>query len=378
MKYTNIAFFMLLLMLAGSACADLRSGETVTVTGVVNDDVYAAGGEVDSFARVAGDLVAAGGRLNIEGDVLADVLAAGGEMSIRGRIHDDVRVAGGDLVIQALIRDDLVAAGGRIRITENSRIGGRGSLAGGEVYVDGRIDGPLHVSAGKVVIAGSVGSDVSIWAEDVIIMPSAKIAGDLNYRSPDPALINEGAEITGEVIHTPVDMPAGPIITGMFLMAAAIYLTLMVTAIVLYLLFTDTAVQTARIASDSYWSCVGLGLAILTATPLVIVVLMSIGIGSLLAVIVLLSYLLLLITGYISGAYSFTVRLRNVFNSTSESRLTTSIWLAVTLLLLSIIGLVPVLGFIVSLLILTSGMGSLLRMLIQVKDDVYRIKVDEN
>jgi cytoskeletal protein CcmA (bactofilin family) len=378
MKYTNIVFFLLLVVFADSASADIRSGETVTVTGVVNDDVYAAGGEVDSSARIAGDLVAAGGRLDIVGEVLADVLAAGGEVNIRGRIHDDVRIAGGDLVIQALIRDDLVAAGGRIRITENSRIGGTGSLAGGEVYVDGRIDGPLQVSAGKVVIAGSVGSDVSIWAEDIIIMPGARIAGDLNYQSPDPALINEGAEITGEVIHTPVDMPAGPIITGMILMAAVIYLTLMVTAIVLYLLFTDIAAQTAQIANDSYWSCVGLGLAILTATPLVIVILMSIGIGSLLAVIVLLSYLLLLITGYISGAYSFTVRLRNVFNSTSESRLTASIWLAVTLLLLSITGLVPLLGFIVSLLILTSGMGSLVRVLILTKNDVSRIKCDES
>ena len=361
--------YILLMIFTNPAVADFYSGETVNVTGDINDDVYVAGGEVDSFARIAGDLVMAGGRLNIEGEVLEDLLAAGGEMSIRGRFHDDIRIAGGDLVIHALIRDDLIAAGGRIRVSGSSRIGGRSALAGGEVYLDGRIDGPLHASAGKVVISGSVGSDLMIWAEEIIIMPGARIAGNLRYTSPTPALVHEGAQIAGEISHTAVDMPAAPIVVGVIMVAVGIYLTLAVTAVVLFLLFTAVAVRTAQVSSQSYWSCVALGLAILTATPLIVAVLMSTGVGSLLAIMLLLSYLLLLVTGYITGAYGFNVRLRNVFKSTSESRLAGSIWLVISLLLLSIIGLVPVLGLIVSLLILTAGMGSLVRMLLQMKNE---------
>lgn len=362
MKHRNFVFFLLMLLFTASSLADVRTGENVSITGVINDDVYVAGGEVDSLARIMGDLVIAGGELNIESEVLADVLAAGGKVTLRGRIHDDVRIAGGDLVIQALIKDDLIAAGGKIRLAANTRVGGGSSLAGGEIYVNGRIDGPLHVSAGKLVIAGSVGADVMILAEEIEILSGAKIDGDLRYRSANPALIHDGAEITGDVVHTKIDVPVGMLV-GIIAMAAAIYFTLIVTAIALYLLFTKTAVQTASIARGGYWSCVGLGLALLTATPLVAVILLSTGIGILLAVILLLSYLLLLLIGYIDGAYIFTAWLRNLFNSKSENRLTGSIWLAGSLLLLSVISLLPLLGFVVMLLVLTSGMGCCVKLL---------------
>jgi len=38
-----------------------QSGETVTQRGIVNDDLYAAGGTVDLVAVVSGDVAAAGG-----------------------------------------------------------------------------------------------------------------------------------------------------------------------------------------------------------------------------------------------------------------------------------------------------------------------------
>ena len=354
---------VLLFMLTSIAWADDRFGELIEFEGIINDDTYAAGEEVTSSARIGGDLVTAGGELRLGGEVMADILAAGGEVLIRGRVHDDVRVAGGELLVQAVIRDDLIAAGGRIRLDENAWVGGNSWLTGGEVIIDGRLNGPLQVSAGSVVISGSIASNVLIWADEIEIMPGARIDGDLRYRSPEPAVIHEGALISGEVIHTEVDVPTGPVIAGLLFMLALMFVTLVVTAIVLYLLFNRIADQAAGISREGFWSSVGLGLAMLAATPLVIVLLLSTGIGSLLAVMLLLVYVLLVITGYLSGAYTFTLKMRGLFTSGSPGRLTGSLWVIVGLLVLNVIALIPVLGFVVGLLVMTTGMGALTKLM---------------
>jgi len=361
-RLRKIAAFFLLLF-ASSAWAGDRFGELIEFEGIINDDTYAAGEEVVSSAWIGGDLVTAGGELRLGGEVMADILAAGGEVLIRGRVHDDVRVAAGELLVQAVIRDDLIAAGGRIRVDEDAWVGGKSWLTGGEVIIGGRLNGPLHASAGTVVISGSIASDVLIWAEEIEIMPGARIDGDLRYRSPVPAVIHEGAMISGEVVHTELDVPTGPVIAGLLFMLALIFVTLAVTAVVLYLLFNRIADQAAAISREGFWSSVGLGLAMLAATPVVILLLLSTGIGSLLAMMLLLVYVLLIITGYLSGAYTFTLKMRGLFTSGSPGRLTGSLWIIVGLLVLSVIALVPVVGFVVGLLVMTSGVGALTKLM---------------
>jgi cytoskeletal protein CcmA (bactofilin family) len=354
---------VLLFLLTSAAWADDRFGELIEFEGVINDDTYAAGEKVTSSARIGGDLVTAGGELRLGGEVMADILAAGGEVLIRGRVHDDVRVAAGELLVQAVIRDDLIAAGGRIRLDEGAWVGGDSWLTGGEVIIEGRLNGPLQASAGTVIISGSIASDVLIWADEIEIMPGARIDGDLRYRSPEPAVIHEGAVVTGDVIHTEVDVPTGPVIAGLLFMLALMFVSLLVTAVVLYLLFNRIADQAAVIIREGFWSSVGLGLAMLAATPVVIVLLLSTGIGSLLAAMLLLVYVLLIITGYLSGAYAFTMKLRGLFTSGSPGRLTGSLWITVGLLVLNIIALVPILGFAVGLLVMTSGIGALTKLM---------------
>lgn len=352
-----------LFLLTSAASADDRFGELIELEGIISDDIYAAGEEVVSSAWIGGDLVTAGAELRLGGEVMADILAAGGEVLIRGRVHDDVRVAGGELLIQAVIRDDLIAAGGRIRVDEGARVGGNSWLTGGEIIIDGRLNGPLHASAGTVVISGSIASDVLIWAQEIEIMPGARIDGELRYRSPEPAVIHEGAVISGEVVHTELDVPTGPVVAGLLFTLALMFVTLVVTAVVLYLLFGRIADQAAAISRERFWSSVGLGLAMLAATPVVIILLLSTGIGSLLAAMLTLVYILLIISGYLSGAYTFTLKMRGLFTGGSPGRLTGSLWISLGLLVLSVIALVPVLGFVVGLLVITSGMGALARLM---------------
>lgn len=77
-------------------CADRsafaqETGDSVTRTGRVSEDLYAAGGQVTIAADVDGDVIVAGGRVVVDQRVTGDVMAAGGFLELRADVQDDVR-----------------------------------------------------------------------------------------------------------------------------------------------------------------------------------------------------------------------------------------------------------------------------------------------
>ena len=336
-----------------------QAGEHVRVTGEIDDDIYLAGGQVDLFATVEGDVVVAGGQLNLEGDVRADVTAAGGDIELRGIVADDARIAGGNIRVLANIGDDLVAAGGRIQTGATANIGGSVWISAGDVFIDGEIKQSLHANGGRVIITGRVDGDVELWAEHIEIGSTAVIAGNLHYRSPYPATIAPDARIDGKVSHTPVEVPVAPIMAGLLLAAILFLLTLMMTAVVLYLAFPGVAQRCSDSIQNQPWVSLGFGLAVLAGGPLVIILLFSTGIGTLLALLLLAAYLIMLLAGYIAGAYYVAdagLRKLNKGNAGRTGRITAII---VSLLMLSLVNIIPLIGSLLNWLVLLAGMGAL-------------------
>ena len=61
-NFIKIILFGLMLGFPLVAFSAPEAGKTVTKTGTINDDYYAAGGTVNIDADIVGDVVAAGGR----------------------------------------------------------------------------------------------------------------------------------------------------------------------------------------------------------------------------------------------------------------------------------------------------------------------------
>ena len=356
-----VAFFVF-----SSQCFSHQAGEHVSVTGEIDDDIYLAGGQVDLFATVDGDVVVAGGQLNLEGDVRADVIAAGGDIELRGTVADDARVAGGNVRVLANIGDDLVAAGGRFQIGPTAEIGGDAWISAGDVFIDGRIKQALHANGGRVIVTGTVDGNVEIWAEHIEIGSKAVIAGKLLYHSPHPARIAEDARIDGEVTHVPVEVPVAPIMAGLFLAAIVFLLTLVMTAVVLYLAFPGVAQRCSDSISNQPWASLGYGLAVLAGGPLVMILLFSTGIGALLALLLLAAYLIMLLVGYITGAYFVADAGLRKLNKDKAGKTVRISAIALSLLTLSLINIIPLIGGFVNWLILIAGMGALKHEMVRV------------
>jgi len=354
----KILLFTLLLLLPTTALEAQEAGESVTRRGTVNEDIYLAGRTVSVDAVVHGDVLAAGGILAIGNEVTGDAMLAGGTITIRGKMHDDVRAAGGSVTLDADVGDDALLAGGNVVLMATSRVGGRAWLAGGNLEIGGHIGKELKAAGGHIVITGEVTGDATLAGEDIEIRPEAVIHGNLRYASPKEAIIDKAAKIDGNITHLPSPRhERGSARAGAHL---GFLVTLTVTGIVLLWLFPRAATAVTNQIALAPWKSLGLGLAVLTATPLVIILLFASLAGVWLGFLLLASYLIALLCGFLVGALcageAGLKRMRRHAEITHGWRVAA---LVITLIVVGVLGLVPGLGGLVIFGMLLLGLGGL-------------------
>ncbi|MGH2398762.1 MAG: bactofilin family protein, partial [bacterium] len=176
-----------------------RAGNTVVVTEQVRDDLYIAGGTVEVSGEVDGDVVAAGGTLTLSGPVTGGILASGGTVTIRGSIGRSLRAVGGTLAVAGPIGADAVLAGGNVTVERGAEVGRDLVVAGGNIQVSASVHRNAYLTGGSVTIAGTIDGNVDANADEIVLLPSARINGQLRYSSGRPIEIQPGAQVAGQV-----------------------------------------------------------------------------------------------------------------------------------------------------------------------------------
>jgi cytoskeletal protein CcmA (bactofilin family) len=348
-----------LLLVWSSAVPAQHAGGAVVVRDAAADNLYLAGGTVDVRAELAKDLVAAGGTVNVERLVKGDVTVAGGVVNIRGGVGDDIRAAGGVVTVEGDVAGDLVAVGGRVGLTPATRVGGRAWLAGGTVDVLGSVARELRIAAGTVTVSGRVDGDVRIAARDLTIGPAARIRGSLAYTSPRPARIDPAAQIEGTVSYQRAEAAVGAGRAVWGALRLVLLLGLIAAGVVLYLLLPRFTVAAAGTIRSDPWRSLGLGFALLVATPVAVVLLMVTLVGIPLGLAVAALYCVALLVGYLIAALFLgdlgDRLLRRGAPPTTGSRLA---FLVAALVALALLRLIPVAGGAVLFLALVLGLGA--------------------
>lgn len=348
-------------LLVASAAFGQQTGERVVLHGDVSQDSYLAGGSVQVRGKVEGDVVAAGGTVEIDSDVSEDVLAAGGTVTLRAAVGDDVRVVGGDVSIAGAVDGDAVAAGGNVVLAPTADVAGHAWLAGGEVSVHGKVGKGLRAAGGHIVVAGNIAGDAELTGRTIEIGPGAVIGGNLRYRSPNEARIDSGAKITGAVVRE--EMPARSVgeraASGVARVGFSV--GLMLAAMALFLLFPVASINAARAINDAPWKALGIGFAVLMATPFAVLLLLVTVVGVWIALALLALYLLLLLAGFLIGVICVgDLGLRRFSTKRKQpSKGWRALSIVATFVVLAIVGFFPLLGGFVCLALLLYGLGGL-------------------
>ena len=316
-----LAVLLVTPLLAGVAAADQRAGGTVVVEEgeTVTDGLQATGGTVVVRGTVEGDLEAFAGTVEIaeSGTVTGDVSAVAGSIRIAGRVGGDADLVGGSVVVTtpAIVAGDIEGAAGSFTI-------------------DGTVQGSVRVGAGTITLG-----------------PEAVIEGDFVYDGDLERA--EGSAVGGEVRQDPnLGAVVGvPSIAAWMVTVYSLLVTLLVGALLL-LAFPGTSAIVANETANSPLRTLGLGLVALVAVPLLIVVLFLTVVGIPIALVVLFLYALLLWLAFVWGQYAVGAWLLALGDR--EHR-----WMALVVGVLAVflLGLVPILGGIVSFVVLLIGLG---------------------
>lgn len=350
---------------AHAAPASFAAKQSLVVASSSPGNAYVTGVAVTVTAPVGGDLSAGGGSVVDASPVSGDALLVGGTVSVRSHVQGDVRSVAGHLVVAAPVGGDVAALA--YIVDARQRIGGSTLIGAATANVIGGASGPVKIYANDVTLAGHFDSDVTVVATGHLsIAASTTIAGTLSYQAPEPAAIPASASVREVRFESPPYLPSAG--TSHILALASVgvlILARIIGALILAGLFAGlfprlASTVSARLSDGSsrrILLTMLLGFAALVATPVLILLLALTFVGYGIALVILIAYALLCTLSYVYAGI-----LIGGFLARRFERRTRIFWRdgILGMFILSLVALIPVVGLILVLLVMTFVAGVLL------------------
>lgn len=404
----------LVALAAPTLAFESRGGETVVIAAgeVIPDDLMVAAGTFTLNGTVKGDVMAVGGTIEINGTVEGDLMACGQSIIINGVVADDARIAGQALTLGegAEVGDDLMAAGFSLENKPGSAVGGSLMYAGYQALLSGAVTEDAEIAAGALELSGQVGGDVSAevgeaeegpspamfmqFMPNVPPMPSvpmgltvregARIGGELEYTSRIELSIPAGV-VAGKItrhepaVEVPEEVSRGAAVGLWFLAQLRTLVTLLLVGLLLVWavpVFTKKvadAVQAKPLPSLG-WGVVSIAaffLALLII--LIVVILLALLLGTLtlgdlagttiwagLLALALLTFFFAIAVSYVTKVTVSFLGGRLILGSIKPAWGEGRVWpLVVGLVIFVLITAIPILGGLISLIVVLFGLGAL-------------------
>jgi len=367
----HIITFLILVFIAIEPASALvfRSDDetTVGIDDIIDDDVFIFGDDISVKGTINGDLIAFGSTVTIDGMVNGTILTAGSNITVNAIGVRSIWAGGSDIDIGAEVQNNVVIFGGTLMVTDKAVIGRDLKGFGGKLEVHGDIGGTIDAGSGAFEFSGT-SDDLAVNADEIKIRESAHIYGDLTIKSEKPADIEQGAIITGEIIYKKVDSGDGD---GEELFALApvlaIFITLwkivcfiakLIVGIVIIAISQRFVRRVVNSLSRMPWISLLVGFLALIIVPIAIVIVLMLVIGFPIAVFGGFVYTAVWYLAAIFVSCFIGEKAIQLFKKEGKISLYPSFILG--FVIITVIGLIPVLGFVLKLAVLLFGMGMIL------------------
>lgn len=321
---------------------------------------------------LVGDVYVLAGRVEINSNIDGDLLVVGGKVVLNGDVSQDVRAAAGTIYVNGVIGQNLTVAGGQIIFADTVKVGNSIVAGGGEVSLDGQTQGKVLLGGGAARLAGVFGSDVQARADTFRVMPGVVINGSLiadAYTSADVPDDVQVAERKLVKIVPPEERqprtarankmePLGGVLVKTELLQLVIKLVIGLISGCLLIYFLPklvNAVKTQVLASPQ--GNFGWGLVYLFMTPIVILVALISVVAIPIAGLIFLAYLGSMIVAKTMVAIALGEKLAERFKS--QNLKNPYLVFALGFVVLKVVGVIPIIGWLVSFGAFVMGMGAL-------------------
>ena len=242
------------------------SAGRITLAGQAQDDLFLLG---------ASDTMKSDGTngvVTLEGECCNDVWALGNIVELSGQVRDHARFLARTVTISGSIARGALLMGSAVHLTKTSQLDGDAWLMGENLVAEGTVQGRLTMIGQNVTMAGTFATNVHIMAQDIVVLPGTRIAGNLVYRSATELILDKDVRLAGQLIREP--MPASPsgglfsplqsVVVQLWLFAAAL-----VVGAIFFWLFPQVGQQAVAHLAASFWKCLLVGFFVLALSPMV-------------------------------------------------------------------------------------------------------------
>lgn len=278
------------------------------------------------------------------------------------------------------INADVAVFGGNVTIEEGALVNGDIIIFGGNLEIEGEIDGDIALIGGNVTISGKTDGDIVLIGGQAELTETAFVDGNIAMVGGNLDK-EEGAEITGDVTYntppgfdipdvpTPQDAPNAPNFdydygydfrfNPFWEIGSAFGQALVIAAIgMLLMLFLQPQLERAGNAMTSQpFIAGGFGLLTLALTPIAIVIMVITIILIPVAVIVAFLIPLVWLFGMVALGQEVGERFTKAINQTWAPVLATGFGTFILVLLTNLIGLIPCVGWLASILVHLVALG---------------------
>ncbi len=355
----------LLALPVGLYAATVESSRTLIVSEIPQGNAYLAGAELTVTTPITGDLSAAGGSVVVSAPVVGDVFITGGTIDLRKPISGDARVGGGKILIEDTVGGDLVAVGGSVTMLSTPSFVW---AAAGTINLEHGSKGPVTLFAGTAFLSGEFTGDVTITASDRITLEKGTVIhGKLLYDAPEQLQVPDGVVVDGGVTYTGTSYLPTTAQAQTFAIAGAgvFFLVRILAAVIGAGLFAGLFPRFAQAVADRALSfsvkrfilLTLLGFGALVATPVLILLLLVSFAGAGIAFVLIAAYMLLILLAYFYAAVIAGAALaRHIVKRE------TFFWRDAVfgMLALSVVSLIPVIGWFVFIILLAAAAGTML------------------
>ncbi|MFC2032653.1 hypothetical protein ACFLUS_04770 [Chloroflexota bacterium] len=367
-----IPILVLLIIFAASPAwaADLRGGDSIVIASgdVIDDDLYLASNRIVINGTVNGDVLCVGDEIEVNGKINGSIMAIGSTINIDGQVTHSVRVAGDTINIRGNIGGDLVVAGDEVDLTSAADIGRDLVFAASSIDINTLIGSSIQGVGSKVNLNDGVIGDVELGVDRLTIANTANIQGNLIYTSENEANIESGAQIGGTVNHK-VPEVREPIIPrmGVWVKVIAFLMTLITGIVMILIAPTRAKAVAASIKRKPLWS-LGWGAILLFATPIAAIVAFITVVGVPVGVVGLTLYGIAIYLSQIAVGLFIGYWIISSFGKVDSRGVLVGAF-ALGFAILTLIKLIPFVGFPIWLATVLFGIGAMAMSQKTIKDE---------
>lgn len=368
-KFKTITFLLtpiaVLLVVSSSFGTQFRTADNFFFpdTAIINDDLVTVGGNIKLDGIIEGDLISASRSLVQSGLILGSLNAVAQDVDILGEVKGSVRAFAQNINVNGTVDRNLIAFGYSVDVKPGAQIHKDVTAFCGKMTLDGKLGGSLKGSMGELVISGVVNQDVSVEADKITLMPTARILGNLKYKSGKEAKIESGAQVSGETVWTELkttkEKKPGSIFTGKPIIPEILFLlALMVTGVVLTLICRKNAYLAKQAVSDSFLKTLAVGFVVMVCVPIAVIILIISVIGIPIAVIAFSTYAVLIYIAKIPVATFVGEKIIKALGKEGQPSLIWSMLFGLVVLTLALN--IPYLDWLIYFLVLFTGFGAII------------------